>query len=286
MRLSTAVHTYLSELTLGSKSPNTVKSYACDLGMALKHASRDLTNAFDENMVTAFATSMGHLNANTRSRRIGTLRKFGAWGIRKGLWTTNPADDPKYRVKGQRSLPRPIEDQDVAAIMALSLNEEVERTVRALLYYTGLRVSPLCNLLVGDISFNPMRSGKESVPGSIRSIGKGKKPHLVPMDPRLAPVVGDYLRNNPGKSYDRLLRINGKPISTRAVQRMVARWGKAVGVANCTPHRFRHTFATELLARGVKLEVIQKLLNHSNLATTQIYARVADTALVDALLIR
>lgn len=288
MRLSKAVNSYLEELGLGSKSKQTIKAYACDLGMAVKHAHKDATNAFTEAMVTKYVASMVGLNANSRVRRIGTLRGFGEWGIRKGLWTTNPAADPKYNAKGSRSLPRPFEEKEIGRLLSLPLESELEKTLRALLYYTGLRLAPITTLLIGDISFNPMRGseGKVTVPGSIRSVGKGSKPHLVPMDPALAPILSEYLRNNPGKSYDRLLRLNGKPISERRVQRLVKKWGQAAEVTDCTPHRFRHTYATDLLSRGVRLEVIQRLLNHTNIATTQIYARVADTSLVDAVLVR
>lgn len=286
MRLSRAVNTFLDELAL-TKSKNTVKGYANDLEQAKRHAKQDSTTAFNDAMVTAFMQAMVNAAANTRARRIGTLREFGKWGVRKGLWQSNPADDPKFSVKAQVSLPRPFTEEEVARLMGIALSSSLEKVTRALLYYTGMRVSPIANLLIGDIAFNPMRGASNVVPGSIRSVGKGNKRHLVPMAPELATVLQEYLSENPGKAYDRVLRNEkGRPLQVRHIQRMCNDWGQAAQVSNCTPHRFRHTFATELLGRGAKLEVIQKLLGHANLTTTQVYAKVADTALVDALVMR
>lgn len=285
MRLSRAVNTFLDELAI-TKSKNTVKGYANDLEQAKRHAKQDSTTAFNDAMVTAFMASMVNAAPNTRARRIGTLREFGKWGVRKGLWQSNPADDPKFSVKAQVSLPRPFTEEEVLRLMGMQVTP-LETVVRALLYYTGMRVSPIASLLIGDVTFNPMRGAANVAPGSIRSVGKGNKRHLVPMAPELAVVLQDYLTNNPGKAYDRLLRNEeSRPLQVRHIQRMCNDWGQAAQVTNCTPHRFRHTFATELLGRGAKLEVIQRLLGHANLTTTQVYAKVADTALVDALIMR
>ena len=77
---------------------------------------------------------------------------------------------------------------------------------------------------------------------------------------------------------------NGRPYQVGSVERMCRLWGEAAEVANCTPHRWRHTFATTLLRQGTPLEVIQKVLGHASITTTQVYAQVADEAEFRAML--
>lgn len=128
-----------------------------------------------------------------------------------------------------------------------------------------------------------------SLPGSIlASQNKGNKELLVPMAPELALVLKDWLATHPGRSHGPLLHHGPEflPYSRGALESWARDWGKAANVLRAHPHRFRHTFATDLLRKGVGLEVIQKLLGHSSISTTQVYTKIADASLIKAVLMR
>ena len=204
--------------------------------------------------------------------------------MRKGLWTRNPVDDPKFKFKRPDALPKPFDQNESGRLMGLVLSDR-ETLIRALLYYTGLRVSPICNLAVGDISFAPLVVGGSSLPGSIRTLSKGGKRQLVPMAPELAPLLSAWMQANGGQGHDPLFPSRtGGFLRRSTVERMTRAWGKKAQIAHCIPHRFRHTYATDLRRQGVALDVIQRLLGHSSISTTQVYARVADEELVAAVL--
>lgn len=240
-----------------------------------RYASKDTMSAFDSALVARVLSDLVSAGraANTKARCISTLREFSKWAVRQGLLAKDATDDPKFAIKGQVSLPRPFEQHESAALMALEL-PEIQHVTRAVLYYSGMRVTPITQVLINDVTFQPP---------AIRSTGKGNKRHLVPMGPELTSILSEYLRKNPGKPYDRLLRTpKGQPLNARRVERWCVEWGTKAGVANCTPHRFRHTFATTLFTKGARMEVVQRLLGHANMQTTLVYAKVADQALTDA----
>ena len=92
---------------------------------------------------------------------------------------------------------------------------------------------------------------------------------------------------NPGKGYEPFLHYSdGRPYRVGTIERLTRLWGTTAQVADCTPHRFRHTYATDLRRKGIPLDVIQKLLGHASITTTQIYAQVGDEAMVAAVLKR
>jgi integrase len=137
-------------------------------------------------------------------------------------------------------IPRPHTDEEMDRLMALPLTG-VQNVARALLRYTGLRVSPVCALKIGDVNLSPFNVEGVSLPGSIRA-------------------------SNPSRPYDPLLRrANGAPFTRSGIERWTRSWGEAARVDNCTPHRFRHSLATDLLRRGVPVEVIPRILGTSRL---------------------
>lgn len=277
MRLSRAIGGYLADTAL-TKAKATVRAYSASLERMRRYASKDSVAAFDEALVRkvlAESASAG-MSANTRAGYVVAMRNFGAWCVRNELLARNPALDPRFNVKPQQSLPKPFEADEAERLMNLEL-PLLQSAVRATLYYTGLRVTPIVDLLISGVSFNP--------PG-VRSIGKGSKQHWVPMAPSLAEVLKRYLNENPGQSYDRLFRDGGKPLNRRRIERWCNEWGARAEVKNVHPHRFRHTFATDILEKSKRLEVVQKLLGHASIQTTQVYARVKDSALTDAINMR
>lgn len=278
MRLSAVVEEFLKDARL-SKSRNTIRAYTLDLRRVCKFANPDSHKVFNAALVSRVLAELVNAKRkpNTKSRYISTMREFSKWGVRKELWQKDCTDDPIFHIKGQAKLPKPFRDEETQRLLQLELSP-LETAIRAVLYWTGLRVSPVVDLLIDNVSFDPPR---------IRSVGKGDKEHSLPMTPELAETLTRYLKQFPGQPYDRLLRdARGKPLNQRRVQRMVSAWGKRVGIQGATPHRFRHTAATELLEKGVNPAIVQKFLNHANIATTMGYVKVADAMLTDAVMRR
>lgn len=178
---------------------------------------------------------------------------------------------------------------NISRLMALPLTG-AQHVLRALLYHTGVRITPISQIKLGDVSFSPLRfqtpQGEVIIPGAIHTTNKGGKRMLVMMTPELADILSEWIREHPGKSYDPLLASpQGGGCFTRATfERWTREWGEAAGVINCTPHRFRHSYATAKLREGVDLPLIQKLMGHADISTTMRYTQVADSALARAVL--
>ncbi|MFA7465098.1 MAG: tyrosine-type recombinase/integrase, partial [Syntrophales bacterium] len=157
-----------------------------------------------------------------------------------------------------------------------------DRAALELLYSTGVRVGELVKLDVEDIDFSQ---------GLIKILGKGRKERIVPAgDPALA-ALREYLKERPAlfrkgrdmpKGNPVFLGKSGKRITTRSIARMVVKYVEAGGIhRRISPHKLRHTFATHLLDSGADLRVIQELLGHESLSTTQRYTSVSAARLME-----
>jgi integrase/recombinase XerD len=291
VKLSRAIQEFVQDTRM-SKAKGTANAYDGDLKKLVPFARADSVMAFNEDLLAAafMAMSSRGMTMNSLFRKASCYRQFGAWALRKKYILHDPTRDPRFQFKMRRGIPRPLEPLEVERIMALPL-VGAEAVMRAVLYYTGLRNSPVCGLRYDSISMAPIRietpDGVYEVPGSVRSLNKGQHQLVTPMAPELAPILVDWIARNPGKPYEPLLHYpDGRPYQSFTMVRIVARWAKAAQVAGLTPHRFRHTYATDLLRKGVRLEVVQKLLGHASISTTQIYTHIADASLVAAVLRR
>jgi site-specific recombinase XerD len=212
---------------------------------------------------------------STLHRKMAAVSEFSKWGVRKSLWTTDPVTTLP-RIKRPKTLPRPFTDAEVERLLALEL-APMERVLRGLLFGTGLRATPLCGIRVGDVSENPPR---------LRVLVKGAKPQSIALHPELRDLLVSYMLTGTDlKGHTYLFRQrNGKAMTRRELEAMTHRWGEAASVADCLPHRFRHTFATGLLRSGVDIRVIKEALGHEDIKSTVIYTEVTDQALEAAML--
>lgn len=285
MKLSRAVGEFI-EHGRTHLTPATLAAYESDLNRLAALASPDSVLAFTPDLIRAYFLGLSHQHrkVSTLYRKHSALKEFARWGIRQRLWAANPMEDIQRPPKPQH-LPRPFSPKEIRTIMRLEL-APLEQVVRALLYYTGLRVTPICRIKVGDLSFDELTAaGGVRFPGTIRTVGKGSKPLITPMHPALKDLLfaytiertdlrgGSFLLVQPPRKQSKTV---GQPFTRRLVERMTHAWGKAAGVPLCLPHRFRHTFATDLLRQGTDIRVIQALLNHADLGTTAVYTKVVD----------
>ena len=215
----------------------------------------------------------------TLARRTSAVKTFTAWATRRGLL----ADDPAVRLqlpKARRTLPAVLrQDQAIAAMAAANLGAEQgdplalrDRLIVELLYATGIRVSELCGLDIDDID-----TGRRV----LRVLGKGNKQRTVPFGRPALVALSAWLSDgrpalvtaDSGPAL--LLGPRGKRLDPRQARTVVHQTVGAVdGAPDIGPHGLRHSAATHLLEGGADLRIVQELLGHSSLATTQLYTHV------------
>jgi integrase/recombinase XerD len=236
-----------------------------------------LCNA-DEVALTGFiATCSRTLRASSQARYISTLRRF----YRHLLTRSRIVNDPTLKIampaKPSR-LPKVLSEAQVDALLAAPLSETAlglrDRAMLETLYATGLRVSELVGLRLHEVNFDM---------GVIRVFGKGSKERLVPLGEEAIDWLRSYLAEarpallNKRQSDDLFVTARGAAMSRQAFWQLIKRYALRASIdpAKLSPHVLRHAFATHLLNHGADLRVVQLLLGHSDISTTQIYTHVA-----------
>ena len=263
-------------------SENTLAAYRRDLGLF----DEWLAATADQPLLAASASHIQSYlgfklrqGASPRSsaRFLSAARSFYRWALREGQIT----DDPTLRIESPRQgrpLPKSLSETDVEQLLdAPDLELALEfrdRTMLELLYACGLRVSELVGLQVEQVGLNQ---------GIVRVVGKGGKERLVPMGEEALDWLMRYMRGPrtellKGQSSNVLFPSNRSQEMTRQTfWYRIKIYGKRAGIrTHLSPHTLRHAFATHLLNHGADLRVVQMLLGHSDLSTTQIYTHVAN----------
>lgn len=265
-------------------SDNTLVSYRTDLNIFNswnKKRNSSLLNVSDSD-IRLFLAGMNKYSVRTINRRLSSLRSFYAWLVRENLMT----EDPCARIEAPRlgrSLPKSLTEAEVESLLN-SPNTETniglrDRAMLEILYATGLRVSELVGLSISQLN---MRQGV------IRVMGKGSKERLVPIGDEAIVVLDQYLASARkellrGRNSDVLFPSNRSQAMTRQTfWHVIKRYAVRAGISkSLSPHVLRHAFATHLLNHGADLRVVQMLLGHSDISTTQIYTYVAKERLKD-----
>ncbi len=265
-------------------SAHTIRNYRIDLVSFHTYFRTSRGNDFDPSSLTpldlrAFLSSLYDKNAKTSiARRLAALRSFYRFLFRKGLVTSDVAARvPSPRA--EKRLPRHLSLDETERLLAApeSFNPIGlrNRAILELLYSTGLRVAELASLNIHDLTAVPEGGG-----ATLRVCGKGRKERLVVCGSTAREAVATYLetRESFGPEEGELalfLNSRGGRLTVRSVERMVEAAALAAGLSgDVTPHTLRHSFATHLLANGADLRLIQELLGHSSLSTTQKYTHL------------
>ena len=259
-------------------SPNTLAAYRSDLATAARDLGRDLGNA-DRDALATLGGKWSGLAASTVARRSSALRRFYRFLVDDGL----RADDPSAALPQpqlQRPLPKVLSEVDVEAIFEAAGDKAASGEPLALrnlallelLYGSGLRASEVVSL--------PRAAVREGQPFLIVR-GKGSKERLVPISSRADAAVRDWLQNVPPSS-PWLFPGGKRHISRVRLFQLVRQMAADAGIPpdRISPHVLRHAFATHLLSGGADLRVLQSLLGHADIATTQIYTHVDSARLV------
>ena len=265
---------------------NTLAAYGADLRLLdkwLAERGTGLTEA-DRTDLLAFISERiaGGVHPRTLSRQLSTARRFYGYLVREGLVERDPTAQIESPRIG-RPLPHGLTEREVENLLAApSLSDPLgvrDRCMLEVLYATGLRVSELVNLSLGQLSL---------ANGVLRIEGKGSKERLTPLGEEAADWVRRFLdgarREILGEKVSEALfpTRRGKAMTRQAFWQRLRKHGAAAGITQgLSPHSLRHAFATHLLDHGADLRVVQLLLGHSSLSTTQIYTQVARKRLRD-----
>jgi len=232
--------------------------------------------------VRHYLAGMTRYSIRTLNRRLSSLRGFYAWLLREHAITEDPCANVESPRLG-RPLPKTLTESEVEALLAAPAIDTAmglrDRTMIEILYATGLRVSELTGLTMGQVNTRQ---------GVIRVMGKGSKERLVPLGDEAMIMLDRYLQSArrtllKGRNADVLFPSNrGQAMTRQTFWHLIRRYARLAGISKpLSPHVLRHAFATHLLNHGADLRVVQLLLGHSDISTTQIYTHVAKERLKD-----
>ncbi len=267
-------------------SQNTLGAYRADLmtlGRGLAEHEKTIEMAEKADLLAFIAGRVeGGAKPRSTARQLSSFRRFFRYIMREGLRDSDPTADIEMPRIG-RSLPKTLSEEEVDSLLNAPNTDEPlghrDRAMLELLYATGLRVSELINLTQSQINFNQ---------GVLRIVGKGDRERLIPLGEESQRWIRDFID---GPRMEILLERQtdylfptrrGDRMTRQAFWHIIKRYAAKAGVRKkLSPHSLRHAFATHLLNRGADLRVVQLLLGHSDLSTTQIYTHVARERLKD-----
>ena len=269
-----------------NRSAHTVRAYSTDVRSLLAHLAATNPDAriADLDLATLRSWLAGQVEAGaartTIARRTSTARAFTAWLVRTGRLDQDPAVR-LASARAHRTLPTVLHDEQAIEVMeaAKSGAQELDpsalrdRVILEVLYATGIRVGELCGMDLGDV---------DSERRVLRVLGKGDKERVVPYGVPAADALDAWLRHGrphlvrPSSGDALLLGKRGGRVDQRQVRTVVHDAVSAIpGAPDLAPHGLRHSAATHLLEGGADLRVVQEVLGHSSLATTQLYTHVS-----------
>lgn len=265
-------------------SLNTLAAYRSDLAQLLTFALHEKGEAVTAGDIDHLLLRryLAHLSKTTRKssigRKLAAIRTFFRFLLRRGMLAKNPAELIATPKKEQR-LPFHLDIDQATALMEAPDPDHKhaarDRAILELLYSSGLRVSELTGLNIGEVDLTS---------GMVRVMGKGGKERIVPVGSYASKAVQEYLGQRDATLHTDALFLNsrGSRINRRSVQQIVDRHVLRIAAfKRISPHTLRHTFATHLLEGGADLRAIQELLGHASLSTTQKYTHVGIDRLME-----
>lgn len=251
---------------------NTLEAYRRDLENFFEFCGDIEIKDIQRNRINSYVRDLheNHFSPTSVMRKIASIRGFFKWACTDGVLKINPAltlEQPKVPQK----LPKVMTVEEINNLLNQNLNK-LQRVIVELLYGCGLRVSELVNLKTNDYDLK----GK-----FLECTGKGSKDRIVPLGKKAVEAIKNYL---PERDYllqkynintkQLLINEKGHKVNRQEVYTYIHELGKKLH-KSISPHTLRHTFATHLLENGADLRVVQELLGHSNVSTTQLYTHIS-----------
>jgi len=268
-------------------SDNTITSYQRDLIAYEKHLTKIGHSAWNDitrNDIMRFLYELkdSGKSTSTISRHISSIRSFHQFLIRERITETDPSlhiETPKK----DRKLPDTLSQEEVDRLLSMNTATPLSLRNKAmleLLYATGLRVSEMIGLKLEDLHLTM---------GFVQCMGKGSKERIVPLGDTAIKVLEEYIETarkelvKKNKQENALfLNQHGRPLSRQGFWKILKGLAMEAGIhKTITPHTLRHSFATHLLENGADLRIVQEMLGHADISTTQIYTHVTKARLKD-----
>lgn len=257
-------------------SQNTVEAYKNDLSNFLdfcKNRGIFVINKIERSDINSYILELRNLHYSPSSvvRKIASIRGFFKWICANDFSSKNPTQTLE-RPKLPKRLPKVMTVEDLNFILLNENLDKQERLIVELLYGCGLRVSELVDLKVSNVDVKSK---------FVQCIGKGSKERVVPFGTKAKDAMEKYLKfrqtillkNNISDYKYLFIRQDGKRLTRQDVYNFIRKQGKRIH-KHVTPHTLRHSFATHLLENGADLRVVQELLGHSDVSTTQLYTHI------------
>ena len=272
------------------RSPNTVAAYRRDLVAYvawLRKRDISVQSVASSDLDRFVNDRRSHMAPASLARQMTSIRNFHRFLVAEGT----RRDDPTADLDGVRvpaGLPKPLSEDDVERLIGVVVGDDPigrrDRALLELLYATGARISEVCGLSVGDLDLEA---------GLVRLYGKGEKERLVPVGSCARRALDDWLRHGRtemapvrwkrrGDAEAVFLDRRGGRLGRQAAWAIVVRHGERAGLSgHLSPHVLRHSCATHMLDHGADLRIVQEMLGHASISTTQVYTRVSQERLVE-----
>lgn len=258
-------------------SSNTVKAYLNDITSFNIFIKKDLTK-IDSTDIRNYLKYINNLSARTITHNLSSLKSFYNYLERIELIAINPVNEID-RPKLEQKIPTYLTIEEVSKLLDIKIENEFnarDKAILELLYSSGIRISELTNMELSNIDLDECL---------IRIMGKGSKERIVPLGDYAINALSDYINNyrpllNKKNTSYVFLNNRGGKLSRQFIFKTIKNECTKKGIKkSVSPHTLRHTFATHLLKNGADLRIIQELLGHENLSTTQIYTHLSNDKL-------
>ena len=258
-------------------SMNTINSYLSDIKEYQEFKKGDILSTKKEDIL-AYLKTIKDFESTTISHKISSLKSFFKYYQKREKIKVNPLANIKSP-KIAKKLPTYLTLEEVSKLLDVEIKSPYDarnKAILELLYSSGIRISELCNM---------QTSNYDSYECIIRLIGKGSKERIIPLGDYAISVLEDYINNYRPKINKKninsiFINNRGDTISRQFIFKVIKKECLKKGIRkNVSPHTLRHTFATHLLQNGADLRIIQELLGHENISTTQIYTHVSNQEL-------
>jgi len=258
-------------------SHNTVLAYQNDVTKLAIYIKKDLL-ILSADELKKYLLTVNHLSSKTLAHKISVFNAFYEYYLKAEKISHNPADG-LTRPKLASTLPTILTLEEVSDLLDIKVDNPFDarnKAILELLYSSGLRISELTTLELSNLDLDD---------SLVRVMGKGSKERIVPLGDYATLALANYITNyrstlNKKRSSYIFLNNRGGTISRQFIFKTIKEIAQKKGIKkNISPHTLRHTFATHLLKNGADLRIIQELLGHENLSTTQIYTHLSNESL-------
>ena len=278
MHLASAIEQFFTYLELErALSANTIDAYESDIRLFLKFVGDVELSQINRQQISNWIESMIHMNYERSSvaRKLIAIHELFRYLVHEKLIESDISEE-LFLPKPKQFVPETLSTEEIERILAIPDRSKPsglrDYAMIELIYSSGLRVSEVCNLPLTAVNFEE---------GFVKIFGKGKKERSVPLGSRSISALKDYLCNGrplllkKNTRSDLFISNRGGAISRKIFWAKLKEYAVIAGIVkNTKPHMLRHSFATHLLENGADLRVIQEMLGHENISTTEIYTHV------------